>query len=89
MEREALAGVGELDRRLAELKSDQSGQPISYRAQLLALATLPAVSSNPATDYLPKKRLGRHLIEEIMANVVADHSIELVLHWKGDKPSTL
>lgn len=87
---EALARVGELDRRLLELKSDQSRQPVPDRARLLTLARrFPAVWSNPATDYRSKKRLVRLLIEEIMANVAADQSIELVIHWKGDKHSTL
>ena len=40
---EALSRVGELDRRLAELKSEQSRQPIPDRARLLALsASFPA-----------------------------------------------
>lgn len=87
---EALARVGELDRRLAELKSEQSRQPIPDRARLFALAeTFPAIWSNPATDCRTKKRLVRLLIEEIVVGIVADQSIELVIHWKGDKHSVL
>jgi hypothetical protein len=87
---EALARVGELDRRLAEIKSERSRQPIVDRARLLALSeSFPAVWSNPATDYRTKKRLVRLLIEEIVAEIVADHRIELVIHWKGDKHSVL
>src|SRR5215469_14062755 len=87
---EALARVGELERRLAEIKSEQSRQPKPDRARLLALSeSFPEVWSNPATDYRTKKRLVRLLIEEIIASVVADQSIQLTIHWKGDKHSIL
>jgi DNA invertase Pin-like site-specific DNA recombinase len=87
---EALVRVGELDRRVAELKSEQSRQPIPDRVRLLALAErFPATWCNLATDYRTKKRLVRLLIEEIVAEVVAEQSVELVIHWKGDKHSVL
>ena len=87
---EALARVGELERRLAEIKSEKSRQPIPDLARLLALSeSFPAVWSNPATDYRTKKRLVRLLIEEIVAGIIADQNIELVIHWKGDKHSVL
>ena len=60
------------------------------RERLLALAQrFPETWSNPATDYRLKKRLVRLLIEEIMASVVTDQSIQLIIHWKGGKHSIL
>ena len=87
---EALAGVGELERRLEHLKSERSQRPMPDRDRLLALARrFPETWSNPATDYRIKKRLVRVLIEEIIASVVAEQSIQLTIHWKGDKHSIL
>ena len=87
---EALARVGELDRRLEQLKGQQLRQPVPNRERLLALAQrFPETWSNPATDYRTKKRLVRLLIEEIIANVVSDQRIELTIHWKGGKHSIL
>jgi len=87
---EALARVGELERRLELLKNERSRQPMPDRERLLALAQrFPETWSNPATDYRVKKRLVRVLIEEIIASVVAEQSIQLTIHWKGDKHSIL
>lgn len=87
---EALARVGELDRRLEQLKSERSRQPMPDRERLLTLARrFPETWSNPATDYRVKKRLVRLLIEEIIASVVAEQSIQLIIHWKGGKHSIL
>jgi DNA invertase Pin-like site-specific DNA recombinase len=87
---EALARVGELERRLEQLKSERSRQPMPDRERLLALAQrFPETWSNPATDYRLKKRLVRLLIEEIMASVVTGQSIQLIIHWKGGKHSIL
>jgi len=87
---EALARVGELDHRLEQLKSDGSRQAMPDRKRLLALAhRFPETWSNPGTDYRIKKRLVRLLIEEIVAGVLADHKIQLIIHWKGGKHSLL
>jgi len=87
---EALARVGELDRRLEQLKSQPHRQPMPDLKSLLDLARrFPETWSNPATDYRTKKRLVRLLIEEIIANVLTDQRIELTIHWKGGKHSIL
>jgi DNA invertase Pin-like site-specific DNA recombinase len=87
---EALARVGELDLRLEQLTSERSRQPLPGRERLLALAQrFPDTWSNPATDYRLKKRLVRLLIEEIIASIVTDQSIQLIIHWKGGKHSIL
>ncbi len=73
---EALGRVGDLERRLAELKDEQSRQPLPDRERLLDLAQrFPAVWSDPATEYRTKRRLVRLLIEEIIAKVVADQKV--------------
>src|SRR5262249_55996545 len=87
---EALARVGELERRLEQLKSERSQRPMPDSERLLALARrFPETWSNPATDYRVKKRLVRVLIEEIIASGVGEQRIQLTIHWWGDKYSTL
>lgn len=86
----ALEHVVELESRLEEIKSKQEREAVPDRAKLTALAeSFPALWSHPATDHLTKKRIVRLIIEEIVARLLDDHRIELVIHWKGGKHTTL
>jgi hypothetical protein len=88
-----MGGVGSGGRTRAPTGTTQERtEPTAVpdRERLLALAQrFPETWANQATDYRLKKRLVRLLIEEIIASVVTDQSIQLIIHWKGGKYSIL
>jgi len=87
----ALRSVNELRTRLEVLRGEQRPQHLPDRAALLQLAgKFDRVWSHPAADYRIRKRLVRLLIEEVITTVnEAEPSIDLVIHWKGGKHTTL
>lgn len=85
----ALDRVRTVERRLDGLTVGPP-PPIPDRATLLALAhTFPAVWAAPTADIRTKKRLIRLLIEEIVVSAPTDRVLELLIHWKGGRHTTL
>lgn len=87
----ALARQVELERRLAEMRSEPAPVPAPDLEQLLALAQdLEAVWNAPQADMQLKQRLVRLLIHEVLCDIDPQRrEAVLVLHWQGGRHSEL
>jgi|JI10StandDraft_1071094.scaffolds.fasta_scaffold80620_2 DNA invertase Pin-like site-specific DNA recombinase len=87
----ALAREAELERKLAEMRSEPSSVSAPSLEQLLALAQdLEAVWNAPQSDMQLKQRLVRLLIHEVLCDIDSQRmEAVLVLHWHGGRHSEL
>lgn len=87
----ALAGVAEIESRLARIDAAATARPPVDRAALLALAhDLPAAWNAPSTTERTKQRLTRILIQEVVIDQ-KEEAKELVvtIHWTGGRHTEL
>jgi hypothetical protein len=87
----ALAREAELERKLAEMRSEPSSVAAPSLEQLLALAQdLEGVWNAPQADPQLKQRLVRLLIHEVLCDIDPQRrEAVLVLHWQGGRHSEL
>jgi DNA invertase Pin-like site-specific DNA recombinase len=87
---QALRRVADLEARLTAVATARRSGGVPDRDRLLQLAKdFPAVWQHPATEPRTKKRLVRLLIEEIVAQTTDATAVDLVIHWKGGKHTTV
>ena len=87
----ALAGVAEIESRLAQIDAAATTRPPADRAALMALAhDLPAAWNAPSTTERTKQRLTRILIQEVVIDQ-KDEAKEVVvtIHWTGGRHTEL
>lgn len=83
----ALERVGELERRVAELRATATGRPEVDRDLLTRLARdLSAAWNAPSTDMQTKQRLVRVLVQEVVCDLDdAANDAVLLIHWTGGR----
>lgn len=80
----ALERVREVERRLEETRREGRPPTPSPEVFTAMAADLERVWHDASTDVRLKKRIARALIEDVVADVDAEHEeVVLVIHWKG------
>jgi hypothetical protein len=87
----ALAGVAEIESRIAQIDAATTARPPVDRATLLALAhDLSAAWNAPSTSERTKQRLTRILIQEVVIDQKDDaKEVVVTIHWTGGRHTEL